>query len=77
MLQQKILAVADKLEKTKIDVNTFRNAQAGEEAAAARRLEALRDEVAFISRREREAQEEYRSTQQELGDLPAPINGFH
>jgi pre-mRNA-splicing factor CDC5/CEF1 len=77
MLQQKILAVADKLEKTKIDVNTFRNAQVGEEAAAARRLEALRDEVAFISRREREAQEGYRTTQQELGDLPVPVNGFH
>jgi pre-mRNA-splicing factor CDC5/CEF1 len=77
ILQTKILAVADKLEKTKIDVNTFRNAQVGEEAAAARRLDALRDEVAFISRREREAQEEYRRTQQELGDLPVPVNGFY
>lgn len=68
--QQKILATADRLEKTSIDVFTYRNAQVGEEAAAYRRLEALRDEVAFISRREREAQEEYRRTQQELSDLP-------
>ncbi|KAE9971611.1 hypothetical protein EG328_005483 [Venturia inaequalis] len=76
-LQQKILATAEKLERTRIDVNTSLNAQVGEEAAASRRLEALRDEVAFISRREREAQEEYRRTQQELSDLPAPVNGVH
>jgi pre-mRNA-splicing factor CDC5/CEF1 len=69
ILRQKIMDVADALEKTRIDLNTSRNAQVGEDAAVSRRLEGLRDEVAFVSRRERLAQEEYAKVRDELNDL--------
>lgn len=42
-----------------------------EETAIHRRLAALRDEVAAVSRREREAQEEYRRVKEELAVLRA------
>ncbi|KAF2405244.1 hypothetical protein EJ06DRAFT_525773 [Trichodelitschia bisporula] len=74
MLRQKITEAADALEKTRIDLNTALRAQVGEEAAIARRLEGLRDEVAFISRRGREGQEAYRAVRDELEGLGA-VNG--
>jgi pre-mRNA-splicing factor CDC5/CEF1 len=40
--------------------------QISEEAAIQRRLEGLRDEVNFVSKREREAQEVYRGRLEEL-----------
>ena len=49
----------------------FRTLQVGEEGALARRLESLRDEVAAVSRREREIQEEYRRAKDELRELEA------
>ncbi|KAL5612027.1 hypothetical protein BROUX41_000410 [Berkeleyomyces rouxiae] len=48
-----------------------------EETTIQRRLAALRDEVGIVSRREREAQEDYRRVKEELGELRASlgING--
>lgn len=43
--------------------------QVGEEAAVVRRLDGLREEVGFVSRREREAQAEYRARREELDGL--------
>lgn len=51
-----------------------------EDVAIARRLEALREEVGGVSRREREAQEEYRRAREELEGLRAGdgvVNGVH
>jgi len=48
-----------------------------EEVTIARRLEALREEVGFVSRREREAQEEYRRLKDELDGLAAVTNGVY
>ena len=48
---------------------TARAAQASEEIALRERAERLRDEVAFVTRREREAQEEFRRLRDELAAL--------
>ena len=76
MLRGKIVEVAEQLEKTRIGLNDSLNAQVAEDAAIARRLERLREEVGVVSRREREAQEEYRRVKDELDALPA-TNGYH
>jgi pre-mRNA-splicing factor CDC5/CEF1 len=51
--------------------------QYSEQSAIGRRLESLRDEVGFVSRREREAQELYRTRKDELDSLREPVNGVH
>lgn len=76
MLRTKITEAAEQLEKTRISLNDSLNAQVAEDAAIARRLERLREEVGVVSRREREAQEEYRRVKEELESLPA-TNGYH
>lgn len=76
-LRQKIVDAAEAYDKSKIDLDAFRTLQIAEEAAIPRRLDALRDEVAFVSRREREAQEAYRSLKQELDMLEEGMNGYH
>ncbi|KAL1965024.1 hypothetical protein VTN77DRAFT_6224 [Rasamsonia byssochlamydoides] len=77
-LRGKILEASAALEKAKIELDTFRTLQISEEAALSRRLEKLRDEVAFILRREREAQELYKARKDELDELVAgSVNGWH
>ena len=65
-LRAKIVEAAGFLEKTRMDVEVGRQAQVGEEAGIAERLERLREEMGFVSRREREAQEEFRGRREEL-----------
>ena len=65
-LRAKITEAAEFLENTRLEVEVGRNAQVVEEAAVGERLEGLREEVSFVRRREREAQEEYRSRKEEL-----------
>jgi pre-mRNA-splicing factor CDC5/CEF1 len=83
MLRQKIAEAADALEKATNSLDSFRTMQITEEAAIASRLEGLRSEVGFISRREREAQELYRQRKEELDGLAlaltatAGTNGHH
>jgi pre-mRNA-splicing factor CDC5/CEF1 len=76
LLRNKISEAAEALEKTRISLNTALEAQVAEDGAIVRRLEGLRDEVGFVSRREREAQEEYRMVKDELEGLPS-TNGYH
>ena len=77
-LRQKILEASEALEKAKISLDTFQSLQIAEEAAIPRRLESLRDEVAFVSRREREAQDVYRARKEELASLSSSfVNGVH
>ena len=76
MLRGKIMEAAEMLEKTKIGLNDAMSAQVAEDAAIARRLERLREEVGLVARREREAQEEYRQVKAEVDELPA-TNGYH
>ncbi|KAJ9623284.1 Pre-mRNA-splicing factor cef1 [Taxawa tesnikishii (nom. ined.)] len=68
-LRQKITEAAEFLARTSIEVDTKRAAQTAEEAGARERLEKLREEVARVARREREAQEVYRSRKEELEAL--------
>ncbi|KAK6837060.1 Pre-mRNA-splicing factor cef1 [Aspergillus parasiticus] len=81
MLRTKILEASAALEKSKDELDAFRNLQISEEAAISRRLEKLRDDVAFVMRREREAQEVYRTRKEELDELVAGtggmVNGWH
>ena len=71
MLRQKIIETAADLEKAKMELDTARTMQIAEDAAIWSRLERLREEVHVVSRREREAQEDYRSRKEELDDLIA------
>jgi len=65
-LRQKIIEAAKVLQKTKLQTEVARMAEVTEQAGLAERLENLREEVALISRREREAQEVYRERKEEL-----------
>jgi pre-mRNA-splicing factor CDC5/CEF1 len=75
-LRSKIVEVGEALEKAKIGLDTFRTLQVAEEGAIPVRLEKLREEVSFTSRREREAQDLYRERKEELESL-GQVNGFH
>ncbi|KAH7328136.1 pre-mRNA splicing factor CEF1 [Stachybotrys elegans] len=78
MLKDKMVDAADALEKAKAALGGFKTLAVSEEVAVTRRLDALREEVSFVSRREREAQEAYRQAQEELSALRAgTVNGFH
>ncbi|KAH8434822.1 putative cell division control protein (Cdc5) [Aspergillus melleus] len=81
MLRTKILEASSALEKSKDELDAFRNLQISEDSALAHRLERLRDEVSFTMRREREAQEVYRTRKDELDELVAGtggmVNGWH
>jgi pre-mRNA-splicing factor CDC5/CEF1 len=77
LLRQKIGDAFTALEQAKVDLDSQRTMQYAEETAIGRRLEGLRDEVSFVSRREREAQELYRTRRDELAGLQAPVNGVH
>jgi pre-mRNA-splicing factor CDC5/CEF1 len=81
MLRTKITEAHTALEKSKDDLDAFRTLQISEEAAVSRRLEKLREDVAFVMRREREAQEQYRTRKEELDELVAGtggmVNGWH
>ncbi|KAF2216869.1 hypothetical protein CERZMDRAFT_32137 [Cercospora zeae-maydis SCOH1-5] len=69
VLRTKIVQAAEALEKVKLQQTLSRDKIVAEEAAMAGRLEKLRDEVALVSRREREAQETFRSRREELEGL--------
>ncbi|KAK4466408.1 putative Pre-mRNA-splicing factor [Cladorrhinum samala] len=73
MLRRKIGEAHEALEKARNALSGFKILQASEEAAIRRRLGALRAEVAFVSTREREAQELYRQVRSELEELS--VNG--
>lgn len=77
MLREKIGQAYAALEKQKIDLDSQRTMQYAEQMAIGRRLEGLREEVSFVTRREREAQELYRARKDELDSLQAPVNGVH
>ncbi|RKF59001.1 putative nonribosomal siderophore peptide synthase [Golovinomyces cichoracearum] len=65
-LRQKIVEASDALDKATYSLHSFRTLQMSESIAIQRRLESLKEEVAFISRRERLAQDLYRERIQEL-----------
>ncbi|KAG8166507.1 hypothetical protein KVR01_002196 [Diaporthe batatas] len=76
-LRKKIGETATDLEKATNALHAFEILASSEEVAVSNRLAALRDEVSFVSRRERVAQEAYRRNQEELSALRADgANGF-
>ncbi|KAK4246541.1 pre-mRNA splicing factor component-domain-containing protein [Corynascus novoguineensis] len=75
MLRKKTGEAHAALEKARNALGGFRILQASEQQAIQRRLAALRAEVAFVSTRERQAQELYRSVRTELEDLRIAVNG--
>lgn len=77
-LRKKIGETATDLEKATNALHAFEIMASSEEVAVKNRLAALREEVGFVSRREREAQEVYRRNQEELSALRAGgANGYH
>lgn len=78
MLRDKIGDASEALEKARVALSGFKTLAISEDVAIERRLEALREEVGFVSRREREAQEEYRKAKGELDTLMGEsVNGVH
>lgn len=78
ILRKKIGETATELEKATNALHAFEIMASSEEVAVKNRLAALREEVSFVSRREREAQEVYRRNQEELSALRAgSANGYH
>lgn len=75
-LRSKVVEAAEVLDKARFSLDAFRTLQISEQAGIQRRLEGLRSEVEFVSRREREAQDLYRARKEELMELVA-TNGFH
>jgi pre-mRNA-splicing factor CDC5/CEF1 len=78
-IKNKTTEVLESLIKARVELNTSLDAQTKESAAMSRRLDQLREEVAFVSRKEREEQEEYRKVRDELNDLQLgpKTNGTH
>lgn len=68
-LRAKIVEASEALDNAKFSLDSFRTLQISEETAITSRLEGLRDEVTLVTRREREAQELYRSRKEELDSL--------
>ncbi|KAI0894973.1 pre-mRNA splicing factor component-domain-containing protein [Annulohypoxylon nitens] len=77
ILRSKMGEAYEALQKAKFALSAFRTLSISEEIAARNRLEALREEVGHITRREREAQEAYRQTKEELDSFTNGVNGFH
>ncbi|KAF1840844.1 uncharacterized protein K460DRAFT_370825, partial [Cucurbitaria berberidis CBS 394.84] len=77
LLSEKIGGAFGALEMAKRDLEAARTMQYSEQTAIDRRLEGLRAEVQFVTKREREAQELYRTRRDELDSLQAPVNGVH
>jgi pre-mRNA-splicing factor CDC5/CEF1 len=77
LLNEKISGAHSALEKARMDLQTSRTAEYNEQIAIGRRLEGLREEVQFVTKREREAQDLYRRRKEELDDLRVPVNGVH
>ena len=78
MLKDKMGDAADALDKARVALSGFQTLAISEDVAVNRRLDALREEVGYVSRREREAQEEYRKAREELNALMADgTNGYH
>lgn len=78
VLRDKMGDAAEALEKARNALAGFRTLAISEDVAVNRRLGALREEVSLVSRREREAQDEYRKARDELDALRAgQPNGYH
>ncbi|KAI5363021.1 putative SANT/Myb domain, Homeobox-like domain superfamily protein [Septoria linicola] len=69
VLRTKIVQAAEALEKIKLQQVNGQTQVVAEEGAMIGRLEKLRDEVSFVSRREREAQDSFRERREELEGL--------
>ncbi|KAI0132581.1 pre-mRNA splicing factor component-domain-containing protein [Xylariales sp. AK1849] len=76
ILRQKTGEAFEALEKANSALSAFHTLSISEEIAAKSRLEALREAVAFVSRREREAQDMYQQTKEEL-EVVGGVNGYH
>lgn len=78
MLRQKIAEAHEALGKASYSLNAFETLRISEEATIQRRLEGLRDELSYISKREREAQDTYRERMEELNSVGFNgTNGYH
>ncbi|KAJ5699951.1 hypothetical protein N7536_002964 [Penicillium majusculum] len=79
-LRSKILEAGAALPAAENELDAFRTLQISEETAVTQRLERLREAVSFVMRREREAQDLYKSRKDELDGLLAgtgTVNGWH
>lgn len=70
MLRDKIVEASEALIDERIKLDSLQTLQIAEEAALPRRLGSLQEEVAFVKKREKEAQDQYRLRVEELASMP-------
>jgi len=70
MLRNKIVEASEALIDERIKLDSLQTLQIAEEAALPRRLGSLQEEVAFVKKREKEAQDQYRLRVEELASMP-------
>lgn len=75
LLRQKIVDASHDVELSRDELNVSLTAQVVEEAAISSRLSKLRQEVSYVSRRERESQELYRYMRDDLAQFSAASIG--
>ena len=79
-LGAKIIEASEALDKSRIELDTFRTLQITEEAAIPRRLASARADYEFVSKREREAQADFGRAREEMRELEeslSKVNGYH
>ncbi|KAJ7684842.1 pre-mRNA splicing factor component-domain-containing protein [Mycena polygramma] len=75
-LSKRIIDAFDELQKTKVDYESFSRLQTNETAVGPRRLEALKEEVEKLERRERHLQERYSELEGERRDAQERVQAL-
>jgi pre-mRNA-splicing factor CDC5/CEF1 len=75
-LSKRVTDAFDELQKTKIDYESFSRLQTNENAVGPRRLEALKEEVDKLERRERHLQERYSELEAERRDAQERVQAL-
>ncbi|KAJ7273436.1 pre-mRNA splicing factor component-domain-containing protein [Mycena haematopus] len=75
-LSKRIMDAFDELQRTKVDYESFSRLQANENAVGPRRLEALKEEVDKLERRERHLQERYSELEAERRDAQERVQAL-
>ncbi|RIA88352.1 pre-mRNA splicing factor component-domain-containing protein [Glomus cerebriforme] len=73
-LSKKITEIFDEIEQAKIELNSFQSLNISEKNAIPKRIEAIQDEVDYLSKHESELQQRYSQLSIEKQDLQERIN---
>ncbi|CAB4374761.1 unnamed protein product [Rhizophagus irregularis] len=75
-LSKKITEIFEEIDQAKIELNSFQSLNISEKNAIPKRIEAIQNEVDYLSKRESELQQRYSQLSIEKQDLQERINGL-